>query len=221
MKKNAICNPMDTCGNHLRGTDRTRIGNDGKRCGESSVESIQSKKSQRAVSGGCNTSSGATKPFRGGLPYNEYFRIKNAAKIKARRESGLCGQCGTVPSVKFYCPDCSESRNEYQRARKLIRFRNCHCGQPATCFRFGNFYCDDHREAEKSRHQMTEREARESYLQSKREYAARVYRERKEQGLCICGRPAMQGVVACEKCRRWQGKIDKPKAPPVNHPWRR
>jgi hypothetical protein len=68
---------------------------------------------------------------------------------------------------------------------------------------------------------MTEREARESYLQSKRKYAARLYRERKSQGLCICGRPAMQGVVACEKCRRWQGKINEPKQPPANHPWRR
>lgn len=221
MSNNAIHNPMDTCRNHFRGTDRTRIGSDGKGSSQSGMEGIQKPQSEHTVPRLSNTSSGATKPFRGGLPYNEYFRIKNAAKIKARREAGLCGQCGTVPSVKFYCPDCSESRNEYQRARKLIPFRNCHCGQPATCFRFGNFYCHAHGEAEKSRHQMTEREARQSYLQSKREYAARIYHERKAQGLCICGRLAMQGVVACEKCRRWQGKIDKPKAPPANHPWRR
>ena len=219
--RNAIRNTMDTCGNHLRGTDRNGHRKHGEGRSESRVEGVQSAESKRAVSGAGNSSRGATKPLRGGLPYNEYFRRKNAAKIKARRESGLCGQCGTAPSVKFYCPDCAQSRNEYQRARKLIRFRNCHCGKPATCFRFGNFYCDTHREAEKSRHQMSEREARESYLQSKREYAARVYRERKEQGLCICGRPAMQGVVACEKCRRWQGKINAPKQPSCNHPWKR
>lgn len=212
---------MDTCRNNLRGANRNGHGQHRESRCKSGMEGIQSEESERSVSGAGDSSRGSTKPFRGGLPYNEYFRRKNADKIKARREAGLCGQCGTIPSVKFYCPDCSESRNEYQRARKLIRFRNCHCGQAATCFRFGNFYCDTHREAEKSRHMMTPREARESYLQSKRQYSARVYRERKEQGLCICGRPAMQGVVACEKCRRWQGRLNPPKAPATNHPWRR
>ena len=214
--QHAICNPMDPCRDHLRGAGPNRLGHDGESCGKSRVEGVQSAKSKRAVSGASDSSRGATKPLRGGLPYNEYFRLRNASKIKARREAGLCGQCGTVASVRFYCPDCAASRNQYQRARRLIRFRNCFCGKPATCFRFGNFYCDTHREAEKSRHQMTEREARESYLRSKREYAARIYRERKAQGLCICGRPAMQGVVACEKCRRWQGKINTAK-----QPWRR
>lgn len=212
---------MDTCGNHLRGTNRNGTGRHGESRRESRLEGVQGAKSERAVSSTGDSPRGSIKPFRGGLPYNEYFRLRNAAKIKARREAGVCGQCGTVPSVKFYCSDCAESRNEYQRARKLIRFRNCHCGKPATCFRFGNFYCDIHREAEKARHQMTEREARESFLQSKREYAARIYWDRKAQGLCICGRPAMQGVVACEKCRRWQGKINGPKQPAATHPWRR
>lgn len=218
--QHAIRNPMDTGRNHFRRTNRNGHGQHGKSSREGSMESFQSQESQRAVSGPGDSSRGATKPLRGGLPYNEYFRLRNASKIKARREAGLCGQCGTIPSLKFYCPDCAESRNQYQRARRLIRFRNCFCGKPATCFRFGNFYCDTHGENEKSRHQMSEREARESYLQSKREYSARIYRERKAQGLCICGRPAMQGVVACEKCRRWQGKINAPKQPSYNHPWK-
>ena len=214
--QHAIRNPMDACRDHLRGAGPNRLGHDGESCCKIRMEGVQSAKSERAVPCTGDSSRGATKPLRGGLPYNEYFRLRNAAKIKARQEAGLCGQCGTVASVKFYCPDCAESRNEYQRARKLIQFRNCHCGEAATCFSLGNFYCDKHREAEKSRHQMTEREARESYLRSKREYSARIYRERKAQGLCICGKLAMQGVVACEKCRRWQGKINTAK-----QPWRR
>ena len=213
--QHAIHNPMDACRDNLRGAGPNRLGHDGESCCKIRMEGVQSAKSERAVSGAGDSSRGATKPLRGGLPYNEYFRLRNASKIKARREAGLCGQCGTVASVRFYCPDCAASRNQYQRARRLIRFRNCFCGKPATCFRFGNFYCDTHREAEKSRHQMTERESRESYLRSKRAYSARIYRERKAQGLCICGKPAMQGVVACEKCRRWQRKINT-----ANHPGR-
>lgn len=116
----------------------------------------------------------------------------------------------------------SDTINTQRRNRKLIRFRNCFCGEPAEKVMDGSFLCLRHWALDRARQFQdpaeTARNIRESNLASEKRRYARL----KGEGMCVtCGNSsAMKTAVRCEPCqakrRMWRGiKLSG------LHPWRR
>lgn len=116
----------------------------------------------------------------------------------------------------------SNTINEQRRNRKLIRFRNCFCGQQAERVLDGTFLCARHYGFERERLRQDPRETARNIRESNLASEKRRYARLKGEGMCVtCGNSsAMKTAVRCEPCqakrRMWRGiKLSG------LHPWRR
>ena len=141
-------------------------------------------------------------------------------------KSNTCHRCGE-PAAGFYCDGCRRVINRNRRARKLIRFRNCFCGQQAEHHLDGSFLCAKHFEMDRRRlfqdPSVTAENIRRSNIESER----RRYGRLKAAGVCVtCAKaPSYTGCVRCHECQekrravnaRYKGRrLD----PLPQHPWR-
>lgn len=108
--------------------------------------------------------------------------------------------------------------------RRLVKFRNCFCGQQAAKYYDGQFLCEKHFEADRTRYLQDPAVTAANIRESNARCEKARYERLKEAGLCVtCGkRESYFGCLRCETCqakRRALNYASRGRRFDGPHPW--